>query len=275
MLTRFCCYIFETTKRGGLCLIVSASFVLFGGHSYGAERNKSVLYLEHFENPPFIYKANSEFRGALPDIIRSLIKGTGYDLRISIVPSERIFYEALKGRGDIFIVHTYSGLSFNDYPDWISICRNPIGSFPIKLFFSKESLSFLTMDEIRKLRVGVVRFAKFKRGLTKSQNFPNIHRFEDTSKLFKAINTGRVDVGVSDIYSMRAIANIHNKPIPFHSNINVGLLTGFFAMPKTSKNQSTLFDDVCNELKGWGEEDRLSKIIDRHILKVSNLLPID
>lgn len=232
------------------------------------EENGRLIYLDHSNTPPFIYNVGEETKGALIDAVSEVASVVGYEIVFVNTPGERIFYQLVSGRGDLTIIHTYDGLSLNDYPDWLSICPSPIGSMPIGIYFMNKRFLAYSKEHLKNVEIGMVRFADFKRGVSESLELSNVHRFENSRLLFKTLVAGRIDIAISDAYTMEALSVHFGKIRPIESDVMLGPITAYLAMPKAVDTKLGIFTDMCNHLSGWDERKRIHTIIEKHMSRM-------
>lgn len=234
-----------------------------------AGTQQTLRYLEYANMPPYLYQRGDSYQGTLPDTMQSLLTPLGYNVDIIVMPVERIYAEVLSDRGDIFVVHTYPGLSLADYPDEILICPATIGIVPIRYYFQSLKKSLLPREEISQLNMGVLRFANFQRGLTKAEDLRQLTRFNNSVHLFKALKARRIDVAMSDPYTMRALSFTHQSPMPFDSDVNLGTLRTHIAMTEKSQQRLGIFESLCEQAARWEEDESYIESMSFHMNALS------
>jgi ABC-type amino acid transport substrate-binding protein len=216
--------------------------------------------------PPFAYKTGKGIEGALPDIVRHLVQPLGYQVLIKHTPGARILSEVSAGRGDLLIVVTLKGLDRDAYPSNLLVCPSVIGSVPVRLFSLSKPLAAAPIEEIASSRVGAIRLANFKRSLSREFNLQNFIRFSNGEQVFKALMTERIDVALSDPFTMKSLALIHKRPIPFQSDIDLGELTAYIGLSKKTEAQHDIFKGLCQQAAAWEQQGRFHEFLERHLV---------
>lgn len=226
----------------------------------------TLLYHQQTDStPPFAYTTPRGIEGALPDIVRHLLQPLGYRVVMSHTPGARILSEVAAGRGDLLFVITLKGVNRKDYPSSILTCPAVIGSIPIRLFTLSKPLATASVKEVASSKIGTIRLANFKRKINNEYKFQNITRFSNGEQVFKALMTGRIDAALSDPFTMKSLAFIHQRPLPIQSDIDFGEMSAYIGLSKATETQHNIFTDLCQQAAAWEQQGRFHEFLERHL----------
>jgi hypothetical protein len=224
------------------------------------------VYFEFANIPPFYYQQGQEDKGILVDAFDTVFKPLSLNYRIELMPHiERLYTEAIAGNADIVMVHTYPGLTLADYPDEFLVCPTPLTRIPIRYYTYQIGLSALPKEDLKKLRIGVFRYASFQRGLTEKEQLDNITRFNNMRYLFRALLADRIDVAIGGPYMMRILAQQHGSYYPFELDIDLGNMESFMAISRRTENELGIYQSVCKQAAKWRVETDFKGAVNRHM----------
>ncbi len=246
-------------------LLLALFCVVFSAQAASREGKRSLIYLEFADIAPFYYKRGGTYQGATVDMATSLLEPLGYEVDIKLMSPERIFTEALAGKGDVLMLHTYPGLSLEDYPDGMLVCPHKITRVPIRYYTNKIHYTRINPEEIAAARIGVLRYASFQRGFTQTQALSNITRFNHMKYMFRALLADRVDVIIAGPYSMRIMALKHEVIFPFELDVNLGFIEGYLAVTKSAEQRLGIYQALCEKTGQWDLDEDFDENISRHI----------
>jgi hypothetical protein len=248
---------------GILLLVVSGLTIHVSAEA--RQGKESLVYLEFADVAPYYYKRDGAYHGTTVDLVNSLLGPLGYDVTIQAMSPERVFNEALAGKGDVLMIHTYPGLTLEDYPEGMLICPHKISQVPIRYYTNDIHYTHLSQEEIASSRIGVFRYASFQRGFTRGQELSNITRFNHMKYMYRALLAKRVDVVIAGPYTMRVMSLIHEVVFPYELDKDLGFIEGYLAVTKKSEQRLGIYKALCEQTARWDVNEDFIENIGRHI----------
>ncbi|WP_390616011.1 substrate-binding periplasmic protein [Maricurvus nonylphenolicus] len=215
--------------------------------------------------PPYYYKRGEVDHGTAVDALNAILTPLGYSYRIEVMPIERLYTEAGSGYGDLTMVHTYPGLTLEDYPDFLLVCPTPMSRIPIRYYTYQLELTELSRKALSKLRIGLFRYASFQRGLTQREQMGNISRFNDVRYMFRALLADRIDLAINGPYSMRVMAEQHGSYFPYELNIDLGNIESFVAVTQRAEKELGIYQALCQQAANWSIERDFKHALGKHM----------
>lgn len=242
------------------------SLTLASAQLLASESTRPLVYLEFADMPPFSYKQNNIDRGTIVDALDATLKPLGLEYRVQHMPHiERLYSEAMVGNGDLVMVHTYPGLTLEDYPDYLLICPTPLSRIPIRYYTYNIGFSALAREDLKNLRIGVFRYASFQRGLTKKEQLDNLTRFNNMRYMFRALLADRIDLAIGGPYMMRVLSQQHGSYYPFELDVDLGNMESFLAISQKAESELGIHKSLCQQATKWRVETDFRGAVGRHM----------
>jgi hypothetical protein len=235
----------------------------------------SLVYLEFIDAAPFYYKQGGTFQGSTVDMVRILLEPLDHDVTIQVMSPERVINEALVGKGDVLMLHTFLGLTLEDYPDGMLICPHKISRVPIHYYTNNIHFTHARREEVAASRIGVLRYASFQRGFTRKQELSNITRFNGMKYMYRAMLANRVDVVIAGPYSMRVMALEHETLFPYELDVDLGYIEGYLAVTKKAEQRLGIYQALCEQAARWNVDEDFVESVGRHLKAYGDYVATD
>ncbi|MGE4299781.1 MAG: substrate-binding periplasmic protein [Desulfovibrionaceae bacterium] len=152
--------------------------------------------------PPFNYMANGTLTGECVDIVREIMRRTGEQGEILMMPWARGYKMALE-QPDVALFSTSRTLEREPLFQWVG----PLTKFSSALYMRKDdAVPLLSLDDAKNLgKIGVYR-DDVREQFLRTQGFDNLDVSNDEGIVLKKLLRGRVDAMASSENTLRVIA---------------------------------------------------------------------